>query len=151
MEFNQEHADILCERLSNSDQSIRAICESLSSESFPSESTIYRWLRVESGFRQQYAHARQNQADFMGFLAYQHAKTPLVGEIRESSTTEKGFTEKTVTKDNVERSRLMYDAAKWQAGKLNPKKWGDKIEMEHSGGVILINDIPDPDYSQRDK
>lgn len=32
-----------------------------------------------------------------------------------------------------------------------PKEWRDKQEVEHSGGVILINDIPDPDYSQRDK
>lgn len=33
----------------------------------------------------------------------------------------------------IQRSRLRIDARKWMAGKLRPKVYGDKVELEHSG------------------
>ena len=36
---------------------------------------------------------------------------------------------------NWQRTRI--DAKKWTAARRNPKKWGDKIDVEHSGGINL--------------
>jgi len=33
------------------------------------------------------------------------------------------------------RSKIRYDARKWIASKLAPKKYGDKTQTEHSGVV----------------
>ena len=33
----------------------------------------------------------------------------------------------------VQLQRLKIDAKKWELSKLNPKKYGDKIQQEHSG------------------
>lgn len=35
----------------------------------------------------------------------------------------------------VQLQRLKIDAKKWELSKLNPKKYGDKIQQEHSGEV----------------
>ncbi len=35
----------------------------------------------------------------------------------------------------VSRARLQFDAMRWHAGKLAPKKYGDRVEHEIKGGV----------------
>lgn len=37
----------------------------------------------------------------------------------------------------VQRDRLKVDTRKWLLAHLNPKKWGDRIDVEHSGNVVL--------------
>jgi hypothetical protein len=44
----------------------------------------------------------------------------------------------------VNRDRLKVDSLKWMLGKMLPKKYGDKVEMEHTGGVTLVHSIPRP-------
>ena len=43
-------------------------------------------------------------------------------------------------KEVTNRSRLRVDARKWIASKLKPKKYGDKVDMAHSG-VLTLNQI----------
>jgi hypothetical protein len=37
----------------------------------------------------------------------------------------------------VQRDRLRVDSRKWLLAKLKPKKYGDKLDVAHSGGIIL--------------
>jgi hypothetical protein len=39
--------------------------------------------------------------------------------------------------EHLQRSRLRVDTRKWIASKLKPKKYGDKVEHEHSGKLTL--------------
>lgn len=39
--------------------------------------------------------------------------------------------------EHINRSRLRVDARKWIAAKLKPKKYGEKVEHEHSGRLTL--------------
>ena len=41
----------------------------------------------------------------------------------------KGFAEAFNTNDDVQRSRLKWDACRWEAGKRNPKKYGDRTVL----------------------
>lgn len=34
--------------------------------------------------------------------------------------------------------RISIDARKWTAGKLKPEKYGDKIELDHKGGIKIV-------------
>lgn len=43
-----------------------------------------------------------------------------------------------VNNDVIQRSRLQIDARKWVLSKLNPKKFGDKVQQEHSGRLQRI-------------
>jgi hypothetical protein len=49
------------------------------------------------------------------------------------------------SKDNavVQRDRLRVDTRKWLLAKLHPKKYGDKLDVEHSGNIILHFDEDD--------
>lgn len=43
----------------------------------------------------------------------------------------------------VQRDRLRVDSRKWLLSKLQPKKYGDKIDVAHSGSVTLNFDSDD--------
>jgi hypothetical protein len=114
-EFSQKVADQICEEIAKG-RSVRAICADKSAEfdGLPSERSIYRWLEDEANvaFRQQYARAREAQAD---------GKFEETWEIAKAATAE-----------TVQVARLQIDTLKWQTGKLAPKKYGEKVA--HVGG-----------------
>lgn len=148
-DFDQDIADRICAEIAYSDKSVSAICEEFKDDGFPSERTVYRWLSDQEGFRQQYARARESQGEYMALLVYQIAKTPIIGQKTKTTSIAGQPATETTIGDNVERSRLMVDAAKWTASKLAPKKYGDRIEHEHTGGITLVNDsIPRPRRSE---
>lgn len=119
-EFTQEIADLICERIADG-QSIRTICGAVGADfdGIPSERTVYRWLaeKERDAFRQQYARAREAQAD---------------GEFDEARRIAQD-----ATAENVQVARLQIDTIKWRASKLAPKKYGEKVELEHSGAVTV--------------
>ncbi len=41
----------------------------------------------------------------------------------------------------IQRSRLRIETRKWLMGKLKPKKYGDKLELEHGGKIALVPSI----------
>jgi hypothetical protein len=43
----------------------------------------------------------------------------------------------------INRDRLRVDSRKWLLSKLQPKKYGDKIDVAHSGGITLNFDSDD--------
>jgi len=40
-----------------------------------------------------------------------------------------------VDHENIQHSRLRVDARKWAAARLAPKKYGDRVEHDHKGGL----------------
>lgn len=115
--YNEVIADEICRRLALG-ESVREIC---TGSDMPSQSMVYRWLEQHGDFREQYAQARERQAD---------AKFEKAWEIAEAATV-----------DNVQVARLQVDTIKWQAAKLSPKKYGDKIDVNHSGEVVARHDL----------
>lgn len=115
-DFTPEIANEICERLSRG-ESLRSICADEESGWLPSDTTVRRWLakgdaepESEYGeFRRQYAHAREVQAD---------TKFDQAWEIAQAATSE-----------NVQVARLQIDTIKWQASKLAPKKYGEKVAL----------------------
>jgi hypothetical protein len=128
--FSQEKADAICERLADG-ESLRTIC---SEEGMPSKTTVFRWLADNEQFRDQYARAREAQADaiFDDILS-------IADDGRNDWMVRKfGDDERWVENgEALRRSALRIDARKWMAGKLRPKKYGDKLDVEHSGVVEL--------------
>jgi hypothetical protein len=124
----------ICGRLAEG-ESLRRICDS---KGMPDKATILRWLSAGIApdapgelreFRDQYARARELQADAL-FDECQD----IADDGRRDYTIGKGGI--VVDHDHIARSRLRVDTRKWMAGKLNPKKYGDKITAEH--------DVADP-------
>ncbi|MDT3448867.1 terminase small subunit protein [Stenotrophomonas maltophilia] len=123
--FTSSVADAICELLVDG-KSLRTIC---STAKMPSRSTVIRWLAENEAFRNQYARARELQADTLAEEILDIADKAVLGERLKKDG--KGKVLERQTGDMVERSKLMIDARKWYAGKLQPKKYGERVALDH--------------------
>lgn len=132
--FTEEMADRICEMLAEG-QSLRAIC---AAEDMPSQSAVFRWLADErrATFRQQYARAREAQADAL-FDEMLDIADDGSNDWMERKRQD-GSTDEVLNSEHVQRSKLRIDARKWMASKLNPKVYGDKLDVT-SGNEPLRN------------
>lgn len=137
-DFSEAIADEICELLADG-VSLRAMCAD--NDRMPHRATIFRWLAdpAHAAFRDQYARAREAQADALADEIVAIADKPLVAvTITEKMVAVAQGTglgaelepvTETRTSDAVDRSRLMVDARKWITARLAPKKYGDKLEL----------------------
>lgn len=118
-------AELICDRIADG-ESLKSIC---AEDSMPGRSTVFRWLATHETFRDMYAHAREEQAETLA--------DEIVGisDERETRIVMAGEGEAVVVFDAtaVARNRLRVDARKWVAAKLKPRKYGDRIQQEHTG------------------
>ena len=143
--FTQALADTICDYLAEG-KSLRQI-EKI--KGMPSARTVYRWL-AEPGngaFRQQYAYAREAQADIMGEEMLDIADDGS----NDFMTITKGDASYVIeNKEWTSRSKLRVDARKWLMSKLAPKKYGDskQVDITSKGERITgfrITDVTDDD------
>lgn len=144
--FTQELAGTICERLAEG-ESLRSIC---SEDAMPSQSMVFRWLAADEAFREMYARAREAQADtlFDEILDIADDARNDWMEKRSAEGEQVGWQE---NGEAIRRSQLRIDARKWMAGKLRPKKYGDKLDVEHGGAVRfdrIETVIVDPKHSR---
>lgn len=131
-DYNQEIADAICERLSDG-ESLRTIC---ADDAMPNRVTVYRWLFKREEFCNQYAQAREYQAetmaDEMTDIADDGSNDWM--ERKNSDGEIIGWQE---NGEALRRSALRIDTRKWIASRLLPKKYGDKIQTDHTGAVTV--------------
>lgn len=132
--FTQELAAFICEQIADG-KSLRSICEAAD---MPNRGTIFRWLaESEAGdkiFSNQYAHARQVQADvlFEEILEIADEEVTMIKRSKHQpgpSEDEDAEVEVVFDPTAVQRNRLRVDSRKWMAGKLRPKVYGDKLAV----------------------
>lgn len=126
--FSADVGRKLCAELARG-RSLRAICRE--EEWAPHVATVHRWLldAVEAeasaplrSFRDQYAHARDLQADYLVDEALEIADDG-TGDFRR---TAKGHR---LDHDHVSRSKLRVDTRRWMASILAPKRYGDRLKV----------------------
>ena len=124
--YTEALAAEICRRLAEG-ESLRSICRD---EAMPDKATVLRWLADEAkaDFRDQYVLAREMQADALFDEALEIADDAL-GDWAVDKDGKKVFDH-----EHVQRSRLRVDTRKWAAGKLAPKRYGDKIQHTGDGG-----------------
>ncbi len=139
--FTQKLVDNICEQIADG-ENLRAICKG---GAMPSKTTVMRWLgdARNLAFRDQYARAREMQADtlFDQILS--------IGDDGSNDTYKTLDGREVVNHDQIQRSRLRADARKWMAGKLAPKKYGEKVQMVgDGGGPIQSEDVTRPERDE---
>lgn len=120
-QFTQELFDEICDRLAHG-ESLRKICES---DWMPYRSSIYRWLEDDATLRDQYARARDQQADYLAEECVDIADEDPATCIKTEGDNEI----RVIDSAAVAHQRLRIDARKWFASKVAPKKYGDKLEL----------------------
>jgi hypothetical protein len=90
----------------------------------PPQATVYEWLVAKPDFAEQYAYARDQQAETLAdeIIALADEKPQEVTDDKGNGRIDNGWV--TWQKNRV-------DARKWVASKLKPKKYGDRVT--HAG------------------
>lgn len=135
--YSDELAQTICESLMVG-MSLRRICEL---DDMPAISTVMQWLASnKSDFMEQYAHARQVQAEYLLDelidIADDSSKDYVVVDGQER-----------LDQEHIQRAKLRIDTRKWNIEKLAPKRYGAKQQLEHTGSdggaIETINVTPE--------
>jgi hypothetical protein len=126
--YTQKLGDSICEAILN-EETLREIGKK---EGFPSAATILRWVSDNPEFREQYARAMAMRAELMFEELLEIADDGSNDWMEVKKGDYEGWRE---NGEAIARSRLRVDARKWALSKMLPKKYGDKVELEHSGKV----------------
>ncbi|AQW91301.1 hypothetical protein [Elizabethkingia anophelis] len=105
-----------------------------------SSKTFYEWLEADEEKVKQYARATEERADALVDEILDIADDTSQDFIDIDMGDEKGSEIVLAKKPNyelIQRSRLRVDARKWLVGKLAPKKYGDKLDIETSGNLNI--------------
>lgn len=123
VKFSDKLFDRICERIAQG-ESLVAVCKDAE---MPDYSSVMRWLDSRPELRETYARARESQADFLA--------DEMLDVARNSSN------------ETYQPDRLRVDALKWRAAKLRPRVYGDKQDLNVSGGVTIqvVTGVEDPD------
>lgn len=128
--FDEEIAKEICERIAKGEP-VRQI--SLL-EHMPCEGTIYNWLMRNEDFFKNYARAKAAQADRFSEELAEIADDGTNDWIeRENERTGKTYV--VLNEEAISRSKLRVETRKWLMSKFKPKRYGDKVEVEHSGQI----------------
>lgn len=122
--------DYLCEKISTTSFGLRRISEFASQElgEFPTVKTIMEWMNDSKELCERYARAKELQADYMvdeSIDIADDATNDWMDKIGKDGEVV-GYQ---INGEHVQRSRLRIETRKWHAAKLNPKKYGDKVEI----------------------
>jgi hypothetical protein len=121
----------LC-KLIESGISLRKALESDSN--MPSRVVFYEWLEADKEKANQYVRACETRAD----LIFEE-----IMDIADDSGNDVKYTEhgEVINSEFVQRSRLRVDSRKWMLGKMNPKKYGDKIDLTGEVSHVIFPGI----------
>jgi hypothetical protein len=126
----KEQAEIVLELLSLG-RSLRQIA---AVKGMPDEITVLRWVVKHPEFREQYARARERQAEF-----YATQMIDIADDVSNDVTGELKMPNNVA----VQRAKLQIDTRKWIAAKLLPKKYGDRVDMNVSGELAIKRVVSD--------
>ena len=117
-----------------SGKSLRAV---LREDDMPDSRTFYKWLDNDQNKITQYARACEKRTDsifeeILDIADETHSDKKVLEDGRE-----------VIDNEVIQRSRLRVDARKWMLSKMNPKKYGDKLETDnkHSGTLEIVRRI----------
>lgn len=98
-------------------------------EGMPAPSTVLKWVNGDETGKmgEQYARAMHVRADVIFDEVLEIADDGANDYMKTDGGIEK------LNGEHVQRSRLRIDARKWALGRMNPKKYGDKLGLEHTG------------------
>jgi hypothetical protein len=87
------------------------VVEICAMDGMPSKDTLYRWKRQNKEFSDHYARAREHRAD-----SRQDHIDEIVGKLETGGI-------------DAQVARVIIDAEKWQMGKEQPRRYGDKLAI----------------------
>jgi hypothetical protein len=121
--FSQHYANVICTRIAEG-ESLREI---IKTPGMPDRSTVYDWLLRHPEFADQYARARDEQADTLADEIIAIAdEQPEVIQVKDK---EGNIIDHKLDNAFLQWQKNRIDARKWTAMKLKPKKYGERVAL----------------------
>lgn len=139
MAYTQEKKDECFDWIISEIESGKSLISSLNTNGMPSTSTFYIWLEEEPEKSKRYARACEARE----LLIFDEILT--IADKQDADVDEKDGVE-VINHNVINRNRLQIDARKWVLGKMNPKKYGDKVDVTTDGeklSQVTIFQLPD--------
>lgn len=137
-QFTQDLADEICSRLM-SGVSLREVCRA---NDMPARWLVHEWLAKHEAFADQYARACEIRADEIFDEIFD------IADNSENDWMDRkypdGHAETVENGEAIRRSQMRIDARKWALSKMQPKKYGDKLALDHGTLTVTIA-APDAD------
>lgn len=92
----------------------------------PTESTFRDWCKADPDLAANYASAREDRAE----VIFEEC-LDIADQYEQAVEKLEGGT------DHINRARLRIDTRKWMLGKMSPRKYGDKLDLNHGGGLTV--------------
>lgn len=131
-DYCEDLVTAICKRISAGD-SLRTICEE---EDFPARSTVFYWLSKYDEFSDQYARACRDRTNFHADEILEIADDGS-NDWMERTNSEGECIGWSVNGEAVQRSKLRIESRKWLMEKLEPKKYGNKLELAGPDGSSI--------------
>lgn len=125
MAYTKEQITKIFDYVCNQIELGRSLRNILKDENMPSTATFYDWLDSYEDKQKQYARAMDVKIE----EKFESIEQDYLEEPQRDPTTGK------IDTGWVQLQRLKIDAKKWELSKLKPKKYGEKIQTEHSGEI----------------
>lgn len=109
----------------------------------PSPSTVLEWTEKHPEFGEQYTRTRAR--------SYLLLAEEIIDISDEEATTIKHEDEDVVVAFDataVARNRLRVDTRKWMLSKMLPKIYGDKLDLNHSGGIKIAKELTEDELQR---
>lgn len=129
-QWGPEDREAILDKLSIG-KSLREIC---SADGMPSESLVRKWTVQDEEFGAQYARAREAGMEALGDEILQ------IADSQEGDVLVKEDGTAIVNHDAIQRAKLRVDTRKWIMSKIAPKKYGDRLDLNHSGSIDTLSD-----------
>ncbi|WP_325051859.1 terminase small subunit-like protein [Sinorhizobium meliloti] len=129
-QWGQQTRDDILDKLSIG-KSLREICNA---EGMPSESLVRKWVMQDEDFGAQYARAREAGMEALADEILQ------IADSQEGDVLKNEDGREIVNHDAIQRARLRVDTRKWLMSKIAPKKYGDRLDLNHSGSIGALSD-----------
>lgn len=97
-------------------------------DDMPHMDSICRWIIKDKEFYERYARAQEARAEVL---------LSEIVELSDSSAEGEFTTERDPS--GVNHRRLQIDTRKWVIAKMFPKKYGEKVDVEHKGSVEVTS------------
>lgn len=122
--YSPDVANLIAERLTR--ESLRRIC---AEEGMPDRGTVERWMQEDAVFAAKCAHARVIQAEHVFDGMEQVEDDMLSGEV------------------DAAAGRAVLSSRQWRLSKMLPKKYGDKLDLNHSGRIATSREMSEDELA----
>lgn len=99
----------------------RSCAQACKQEGMPSSKTIQNWVDSDPVFARQYDQAKEERGNYYGELVAEISLAGLQGKYKDSAML-----------------RAAIDGLKWSAARMSPKKFGDRMQVEHEAGGSYV-------------